>query len=73
MKDNLPIGSDAYTDVVLVDIFDKQISGAFGKKSSKRSLMLGTRLRILGMRRVNGLMIQSFSLLRTFSVKAGKR
>lgn len=29
MRENLPIGSDAYTDVVLVDIFNKQTSGAY--------------------------------------------
>ncbi len=29
MRKNLPIGSDAHTDVVLVDIFGKQTSGAY--------------------------------------------
>lgn len=29
MKDNLPIGSDAYTDVVLVDVFDTATGGAY--------------------------------------------
>lgn len=29
MKDDLPIGSDAYTDVVLVDVFDTATGGAY--------------------------------------------
>lgn len=38
MRLNLPIGSDAHTDVVLVDLFGKQSSGAY--KASKQPVSI---------------------------------
>lgn len=40
MKDNLPIGSDAYTDVVLVDVFGKQTSGAYSATKQPVSIQI---------------------------------
>lgn len=40
MKDNLPIGSDAYTDVVLVDVFDKQTNGAYAATKQPVSIQI---------------------------------
>ena len=40
MKDNLPVGSDAYSDVVLVDIFDKQTGGAYAATKQPVSIQI---------------------------------
>lgn len=40
MKDTLPIGSDAYTDVVMVDVFDKQTGGAYAATKQPVSIQI---------------------------------
>lgn len=40
MRINLPVGSDAYTDVVLVDIFDKQTDGSYAATKQPVSIQI---------------------------------
>jgi len=40
MRENLPIGSDAYTDVVLVDIFSKQGAGSYAATRQPVSIQI---------------------------------
>ena len=40
MRKTLPIGSDAYTDVVLVDIFGKQTGGTYGATKQPVSIQI---------------------------------
>ena len=40
MRINLPIGSDAYTDVVLVDVFGKQTGGAYAAQKQPVSIQI---------------------------------
>lgn len=40
MRINLPIGSDAYTDVVLVDVFGKQSGGAYAAQKQPVSIQI---------------------------------
>lgn len=40
MKDNLPIGSDAYTDVVMVDVFGKQTGGGYAATKQPVSIQI---------------------------------
>lgn len=40
MRINLPIGSDAYTDVVLVDVFGKQTGGSYAATKQPVSIQI---------------------------------
>lgn len=40
MRISLPIGSDAYTDVVLVDVFGKQTGGAYAAQKQPVSIQI---------------------------------
>lgn len=40
MRENLPIGSDAYTDVVLVDVFGKQTGGTYSATKQPVSIQI---------------------------------
>lgn len=40
MRVNLPIGSDAHSDVVLVDVFDKQTNGSYAAQKQPVSIQI---------------------------------